>query len=686
MKNSAPQPPSAKSVDFEFEHLGKTYIDPYRWLQDKEDEEVIDYLRAENAYAKAVLNHTEELQETIFYEMRGRMKEDDSTVPEKYGDFFYYWRTETGKQYRILCRKQGSVDAPEQILLDENVLAEGKEYTRIFYADPSPDNRLLAYGVDDTGSLVFNIYIMDMQTGETLSGPIPNGAWSIAWASDNQTLFYTVFDDSHRAYRLMRHTLGTDHNDDVVVFQEDDETFSVDIESDRSETFLIMTLESHTTTEVYYLRADNPSGEFSLIHPRQAWVEYYATPTNSEWLILTNEEAQNFKLMRAPLDSPQKHNWKEAIPHREDVLLEGVDAFKDYIVITERAGGLHRLAYSAPDSLTSPVYVPMPEPVYSLGLSGNPEYDTHIIRFHYNSLVTPNIVVDYDLTTGEWMERKRQEIPSGYNPAEYSSERVFATAEDGSQIPISLIYKKGFERNGQAPLLLYGYGSYGISMEASFRTSRFSLIDRGFVYAIAHIRGGSEMGRAWYENGRLMQKKNSFTDFIACAEHLIAEQYTSQEKLAIRGGSAGGLLVSAVMNLRPDLCQAVVAEVPFTNVITAMLDPDLPLTVTEYEQWGNPNDEEAFAYMLSYSPYENVQAVDYPHVFVRTGINDLQVPYWDPAKWVANMRAIKTGDSKILLITEMGAGHGGASGRYDSLKEEAEVYAFLLDAMAMADT
>lgn len=673
--------PTVKTIPYAFEKYGKTISDDYRWLHDKTDTEVIAYLEAENDYARACLQDTETLQETLYKEMRGRIQEDDSSVPEQRGDYFYYWRIAEGQQYRVFCRKHGSLDAEEQILIDENVLAEGLEYCRIRHFEPSPDNNLLAYSVDTTGSWVYNLSILDMNTGENLIAPIPQVAWSIAWASDNKTLFYTVFDNAHRAYQVKRHHVGTNPSDDVLVFQEEDESFGVGIERSHSGDYIFMETSSHSTSEVHFLPANQPTAEFQVIHPRQHWMEYYVEHHGNRFLIRCNEDAENFKVMETPVDKPSKGNWTTIIPHDEDVLVTGIQAFQNFIVITERKDGFPQIRIARPDDLSQSRYVNFPEPVYTVTLDTNPIFDTNILRFVYTSLITPVSTVDYNMLSAEWDVKKRQEIPSGYDESLYTSERLMATASDGTQIPMSLIYRKDIKRDGTNPTLLYGYGSYGFSMEASFSTARLSLVDRGFVYAIAHIRGGSELGRAWYENGRLMHKMNTFTDFIDCAEHLIAENYTSTENLAIMGGSAGGLLVTAVSNMRPDLFKSVVAMVPFTNVITAMMMPELPLTIVEWEQWGNPEKEEEFNYMLSYSPYDNIEAKDYPNMYIKAGLNDLQVPYWDPAKWVARLREHKTDDNLLVLVTNMGAGHHGASGRYDYLKEIAQYYAFLIDTL-----
>lgn len=681
MIKDVPAAPEARRVPHQFDHLGRTFVDEYFWLQDKTNPEVIAYLEAENAYTQAMLRHTEPLQEKLFQEMKGRIKEDDASAPEPFGDYSYFWRMEAGRQYRVFCRRRNDHGAEVEVLIDENLLAEDLEYCRVTVFEPSPDNSLLAYAVDTTGSWVFDLFIQDLETGQVVEGPIPNTAWTVAWASDCRTLFYTVFDSAHRPFKLFRHTVGDDPKDDFQVYHEDDEAFHLDVKRTRSGGFVLLTLRSMSTTEVRALAADRPQGEFRILEPRQPWVEYYVEHHGDRFLIRTNDEAENFRLVAAPVVSSGKESWQEILPHRQDVLLDGIDAFRDHLVAYERSDGQKQIRLSAPDGLTEVHYVPFPDPVYTYRTAKNPEFDTAVLRIYYSSLVTPESTVDYDVALHTWAVKKVQEIPSGYDPDLYTSERLHATAKDGRHVPLSVVYRRGLSRDGTHPLLLAGYGAYGSCSEPGFDARRLSLLDRGFVYAIAHVRGGSELGRDWYEQGRLMHKMNSFTDLIACAEHLIACGYTSPARLAIVGGSAGGLLVSAAVNLRPDLFRAVAALVPFTNLITAMLAPDLPLTVIEWEQWGNPEDPEAFEYMLSYSPYDNVEPKDYPHLYVKAGLNDLQVPYWDPAKWVARLRALKIDQNRLVLKTNMGAGHSGASGRYDHLREDAEVYAFLLDSL-----
>jgi len=678
--SNLPVPPVAKIVPHTFEHLGHLFMDDYAWLQNKEDPQVIAHLEAENAYSEAVLKGIEPLREQLFQELRGRIQEDDCSAPELRGGYFYYWRMQAGKQYRIFCRRQGSMDAPEEILLDENALALGKQYCRVFVFEVSPDHNLLAYSVDTTGARVFDLYIKDLRTGQLLGGPIIDTAYSAAWASDSRMLFYTVFDTSHRSFKCFRHQVDQ-ASKDVMIYHELDDSFFVSVSRSRSGAYLFLNLTSQSTSEVRYLAADQPMGEFKIVHPRQHWLEYYVEHHGDHFLVRTNDQAENFKLVEVPVANPSKENWREVIPHRSDVLVDDIFAFHDDLVVFERKDGLRHIRISAPDGVSQVRYVSFPEPVYTFRPDRNPEFDTRTLRFFFSSMVTPESTIDYQMASGEWQVKKQQQIPSGYDPSQYATERLFATAPDGVHVPISLVYRRGLPRDGSCPLLLTGYGAYGFSNEPDFDSGIVSLLDRGFVFGIAHIRGGSELGRAWYEQGRLMHKKNTFTDFIACAEYLVAQGYTSPHRLAIMGVSAGGLLVSTVTNLRPELFRAVVAEVPFTNMITAMLMPDLPLTVIEYEQWGNPDDPQAFDYMLSYSPYENIEAKAYPSIQAKAGLNDLQVPYWDPAKWIAKLRAYKTNDSTLLLITNMGAGHGGASGRYDHLREDAQIYAFLIDTL-----
>jgi oligopeptidase B len=676
-----PQPPIAAKVSTSSTYHAHTLVDEYAWLQDKNSPQTLEYLRAENAHTQAATAHTQALREQLFAEMKGRIKEADAEVPARRGGFLYYTRTEAGRQYPIHCRKPFP-DGPEQLLLDVNTLAEGHSYCKVGAFEPSPDGNLLAYSVDTTGAIVFALFVKDLRTGETLLGGTPNVAYGAAWANDNRTLFYTTFDDAHRPHKLHRHTLGDDPAGDAQLFHEPDEAFHLYLGKSRSDAFLLMTLRSGTTSEVHYLSADDPGGDLAVIEPRRHRVEYYADHHGDRFLIRTNDDgAENFKLMAAPVARPGRAHWRELLPHRPDTLLDAMAVFADYLVLAERRGGLQQLRISDPDAVSNARYVEFPEPVYTIWEEENYEYGARELRFGYSSLVTPPSVIDYDMASGAWQLRKQEEIPSGYDATLYRSERIAAPAADGALVPISLVYRADLRDSGPSKLLLYGYGSYGYTIDPAFSASRLSLLDRGWIFAIAHIRGGSDLGRAWYESGRLLHKKNSFGDFIASAEHLIARGYTTPERLAIQGASAGGLLMGAVVNARPELFGAVVAQVPFMNVIAAITDPSLPLTVIEYEQWGNPEREDEFGYMLSYSPYENIRPAAYPPMLVTGGLNDLQVPYWDPAKWVARLRATKTDANPLLLQMNMEAGHGGASGRYDHLKETAQIYAFLIDTL-----
>jgi oligopeptidase B len=677
------RPPVAREAQHETALHGEVRVDPYYWLRDRSNPDVLAYLDAENAYVEQVLGHTRELQERLYGEMRGRIKETDEQVPERVGDYFYYSRTEEGKQYPIFLRKQGSLDAPEEVLLDQNALAEGESYCRLGAFEVSPDHSLLAYSLDTSGAESYTLYVKDLATGELLPDRVPNTYYGVEWANDNRTIFYNVLDEAMRPYKLFRHTVGSDPSEDALVYHEQDEAFFLSISKTRSKKFLLITLESHMTTEVRYAPADEPGDEFRVIHPRQHGMEYAVHHHGDRFLIVTNDDAKNFRLMETPVATPSKEFWRDLIPHRPGVLLDGMDAFAGHLAIYERENGLQRIRITGPRG-EEPRYVEFPEPVYTYKAGPNEEFEKSVLRFTYASLVTPNSVVDYDMQAGTWELRKQDEIPSGYDPELYRSERTMATAPDGTQVPVSLVYPKDAARDGRSPLLLYGYGSYGYSIDPGFASSRLSLLERGFVFAIAHIRGGSELGRGWYEQGKLLRKKNTFTDFIACAEHLIAQGYTSPDRLAIMGASAGGLLMGAVTNARPELFKAVVAKVPFVDVINTMTDPSLPLTVTEWEEWGDPlHDRRYFEYMLSYSPYDNVERKGYPHMLLTAGLNDPRVSYWEPAKLTAKLRATKTDGNLLLLKTDTESGHGGPSGRYDYLKEIAFEYAFLLEVLGV---
>ena len=675
-------PPVAKADPKTDTLHGEARVDNYFWFREKSNPEVIAYLEAENKYTKAMMQHTEDFQEELYQELLGRIKETDLSVPEKINNYYYYTRTEEGKQYPIYCRKKESLEAEEEILLDQNALAEGHEYLEMGVYKISPNHQLLAYSTDATGGESYTLYIKDLNTGQLLADQIPNTYYSVEWASDNQTLFYTTLDAAKRPYKLYRHQLGSDPAADSLIYHETDESFFLDVSKTRSNAYLLMELENINTSEVHYLKADQPMGDFKVISPRQSELEYSVEHHGDQFFIVTNTDAVNFKLMRASVNNPSRANWQEMIPHREVVKLDGVSAFQNHLVIFEREDGLQKIRVRnlATDEEHA---VDFPEPVYTVQQERNPEFNTDILRFNYASFVTPMSVFDYEMDARTRELKKQDEVLGGYDPSLYESERIFAKAVDGTAIPISLVYKQGLVKDGGNPLLLYGYGSYGINSEPYFSSNRLSLLDRGFIYAIAHVRGGEEMGRAWYENGKLRHKKNTFTDFITCAEHLITEKYTASDKLVIEGGSAGGLLMGAVTNMRPELFEIVIAKVPFVDVVNTMLDASIPLTVIEYDEWGNPNERVFYDYIKSYSPYDNIEAKAYPHILVIAGLNDPRVHYWEPAKWTAKLRALKTGDKRLLLKTEMGAGHGGPSGRYNHLKEIAFEYAFIFDLLGI---
>jgi oligopeptidase B len=686
---TVPEPPVARAVPRTTTTHGDVRVDEYFWLRNREDPEVLAYLEAENRYTQAVMRETEPLQDVLFAEMRGRIKETDLSVPERIDGWLYYHRTEAGAQYPIYCRRP--VDRPaddagaEEILLDLNPLASGHAYFRLGTFETSPDHRMLAYAVDTSGGESFTLYVKELATGALLAETIVNVSPSVAWANDSRTLFYVVLDEARRPCRLYRHVLGANPAEDALVHFEADESFFIDIERTRSQAFLLLEMASHSTSEVRFVSADRPEEPFLTVEPRRPGIEYTVSHHGDRFFISTNDEAPNFRLVSAPVTDPSRDHWTEILPHRPEVKVDSADAFREQLVVYEREAGLRQIRIvdlaRGGDHL-----VAFPEPVYTVRQHENPEFDTTLLRFTYTSMVTPPSVVDYDMAGRTWTVRKQTEVLGGYDPARYRSERLFATAADGTPVPVSLVYQLPLERpGGPRPLLLNGYGAYGISYDPSFSSNNLSLLDRGFVVAIAHIRGGEEMGRAWYDGGRLLNKPNSFTDFIAAAEHLIAEGYTSPERLTISGGSAGGLLMGAVTNLRPDLFRAVLAEVPFVDVVNTMLDATLPLTVIEYDEWGNPNEPEHYRRIRSYSPYDNVRAQAYPHMLITAGLNDPRVAYWEPAKFTARLRATRTDSNRLLLKTNMGAGHGGASGRWDYLREVAFKYAFVLDVLGMGE-
>jgi oligopeptidase B len=685
------QPPTAQRVPTIRERHGDAVVDEYAWLRNRDDPEVIGYLEAENAYAEEAAQHTKDLQARLFDEIRGRIQETDLSVPTRHGPWWWYSRTEEGQQYGIAARKPvvhddelvPSDEVDEQIVLDQNVEAGDSAYFAVGMYDTSLDHNVLAWSADRAGAEVYQLRFRDLRTGIDLPDVIEGTYYGSAWAADNQTFFYTRPDDAMRPYQVWRHVLGTSADEDVLVRQEDDERFFVGISLTKDERFLVLEMSSKVTSEAWILEADDPLGEFRVVQPREQDVEYGLEHHGDRLFIVTNaDDAENFKLVEAPDSAPHRDNWVDVVPHRPDVKVSGLDVFADHLVLFEREKGVRQIRVRRLSDGNDHV-IEQPEAVSTTSGGSNPEFTSHVLRYGYTSLVTPGTVFDYDLITRERTLRKQQPVLGGYDAADYASERLWARADDGVEVPISIVYRR--DRDKPGPVLLYGYGSYEASMDPSFSSLRLSLLDRGFAFAIAHIRGGGEMGRRWYLGGKYLHKRNTFTDFIAAGQHLVDTGWTTPRQLAIRGGSAGGLLVGAVANLRPELFGAVVAQVPFVDALNTILDPSLPLTVLEWEEWGNPVESaEFYEYMKSYAPYENVEAKDYPSMLVTAGLNDPRVSYWEPAKWVARLRATKTDDNLLLLKTEMGAGHGGPSGRYDSWKEECLIYAFLLDVMGVA--
>jgi oligopeptidase B len=679
------EPPAAPKRPEVLVAHGDERVDEWYWLRNREDPEVIAHVEAENAWAAAQLAPTEDLQRRLFDEMVARIQETDLSVPARKGEWWYLSRTVEGLQYGIWCRRKGDVDGPEEVVLDQNELAEGHDYLAVVNTSVSPDAERLAYAVDHNGSERFTLRFRDLRTGEDLPDQVPDTYYGLAWAADSATVFYTKVDDSMRPYQLWRHAVGTPAADDVLVYQEDDERFFLGVALTKSERYVVLGLESKVTAESWVLDATTPDAGFRVVQPREQGVEYDVDHHGDRFLIVTNADgAENFKLVEAPVDDPGRHRWTDVVPHRPDVKLDGIEVFAGHLVLHERAEGVRRITVRRVADGDTHV-IDQPEAVSTTAVDANLEFDTTVLRFGYSSMVTPRSVYDYDMEARTRELKKRQAVLGGYDPDDYETGRLWATAPDGVRVPISYVHKRGVAVDGTAPALLYGYGSYEISIDPTFSPLRLSLLDRGFVFALAHVRGGGEMGRRWYEEGKMLHKKNTFTDFVACAETLLAEGYADPGRLVLRGGSAGGLLVGAVVNLRPDLFRAAIADVPFVDVLTTILDEDLPLTVTEWEEWGNPKaDPEVYAYVKSYSPYDNVAAVDHPAVLALAGLNDPRVSYWEPAKWVQRLRDRGTGGARVLLKTEMGAGHGGPSGRYDSWREEALIYAFMLEELGLS--
>lgn len=671
-------PPTVEKIKKELTANGDTRIDNYYWLNERENPKVIAYLTAENKYLDTMLSPVKGFREKLYEEMKGRIKEKDESVPYFENGYLYYTRFEQGQDYPIHCRKKGSNSAPEEVMLNVNDMAKGHEFFNVTGLNVSPDNKLLAYGVDTVSRRKYTLYVKNLETGELLKDVIAETTGGSTWANDNKTLFYTRKNPTTlRSERIVKHLLGTEAAADMEVYFEKDETYNTYVYKTKSKKYLVIGSGSTLSSEYRILDADKPDGTFKIFHPREKDMLYDIDHRGDKFFIVTNWEAKNFRLMESPLDKTSKENWKEVIPHRSDVLLQGLDLFTDHMVLSERKNGLSQLRIIN-TTTKQEHYLDFGEPAYVAYSGTNPEMDSKILRYGYTSLTTPSSTFDYNMDTKEKELKKQQEVIGGYDPKNYVTERLMAKATDGTMVPISLVYKKGFEKNGQKPLLLYGYGSYGNSIEPTFSSNRISLLDRGFCYAIAHIRGGQEMGRYWYEDGKMFKKKNTFTDFIDCAEYLIAQKFTSKEHLYAMGGSAGGLLMGAVVNMRPDLWHGVVAAVPFVDVVTTMLDESIPLTTGEFDEWGNPKNKASYDYMKSYSPYDNVEKKAYPNMLVTTGLHDSQVQYFEPAKWVAKLRELKTDNNLLLMEINMEAGHGGASGRFKAIKDVALQYAFLL--------
>ena len=680
-QNGATKPPVAKKVPHMTEIHGYTLKDDYFWLREKKNPEVIKYLEQENAYTEEVMKPTKELRETLYKEMLGHIKQTDLSVPSRIGDYYYYSRTQEGKQYPYMCRKKGSLDAAEEVLLDLNKLAEGNSFLGLGAYRTSDDGNLLAYSTDTTGYRQFTLHVKDLRTGQILIENIERTG-SVVWANDNKTLFYTTEDAvSKRSNKFWRHVVGSDKND--LLFEEKDELFDVGASRSLDKKIIFLASFAKTSREFRFVSADNPTGEFKIILPRQDGHEYDVDHYKGLFYITTNKDAKNFRVVTAPISDSSEKNWTPFIPHNPKVKIDGLTTFANYFVVSEKEGGLNYLRVI--DMKTNGSYrITTDESDYALFLSQNPEFNTDTVRFSYQSMVTPSTVYDYDMGTRQRKLLKQQEVLGGYDPKNYEARRIWSVSRDGTKVPMSIVHKKGVKLDGTAPLLLNAYGSYGASGAPTFSSNRLALLDRGAIFAQAYIRGGGELGEEWREHGRMMNKLNTFYDFIDCAEYLVKNKYTSSDRLVIQGGSAGGLLMGAVTNMRPDLFKAVVAAVPFVDVINTMLDASLPLTTSEYIEWGNPNEKAAFDYMIKYSPYDNIAAKNYPALLVQVSLNDSQVPYWEGTKFVAKLRATKTDKNPLLLKVNMGAGHGGSSGRYDALKETAFTYSFMLWQMGIA--
>jgi len=673
--------PTAKRVPHMQKLHGDELVDPYFWLRERDNPEVRVYLEKENAFAEAFMKPTEGFQKVLYDEMLARIKETDLSVPYRDHGWYYYARTEKGKQYPIYCRRKGSAEAPEQIYLDVNELARGERFMNVWARAVSDDGNLLAYSTDNTGFRDYTLQLKDLTTGKLLPEKVERVS-SVAWAADNRTLFYTTTDPAKRPYRLYRHTAGADPSTDALLYEEKDERFRVGTYRSRSGAYVFFPVQSHTTSEWRFVPASAPAAELKIVAPREQEHEYSVDHRGDLFYILTNDKGRNNRLVSAPASDPKRENWKEVVAHRDGVMLEDFDLFANWTVLYERQDALPRIRV-ADAAVENGYRIDFPEAIYYAAAQNNKEWDTQTLRIEYESFTTPPSVYDFDMKTRDRKLLKQQEVLGGYDPSQYASERRYATASDGTKIPISVVFKKGFVPDGKAPALLTAYGSYGAPSDAGFDSTLVSLLDRGVVYAVGHIRGGGDLGKTWHDQGKMLKKKNTFTDFIACAETLVAEKYTSKDRLVIEGGSAGGLLMGAVVNMRPDLFRAVVARVPFVDVINSMLDESLPLTVGEFEEWGNPKIKEQYEYMKSYSPYDNLQAKAYPAMLVKTSFDDSQVMYWEPAKYVARLRTLKTDSNPLIFKINMSGGHGGSSGRYDKLKEVAFDDAFVLTQMGI---
>ena len=679
MKNLKLNEPRAEKIEKTLSIHGEDRVDEYYWLNKRGDKKVLDYLNSENKYRKELMKDYESLEKEIFNEIKSRIKEDDSSVPYFDNQYFYYTRYEKDKQYPIYCRKKGSLDSKEEILIDANIMSEGHEYFRVGDIEISPDNKIMAYSIDTVSRRIYTIHFKNLETGKNLSKKIPNTSGSITWANDNKTFFYNLKDlETLRTERVMRCDLNSDESEKEI-FYEEDETFSVYSYKTKSDKFIVIGSSATLSQEYRYIDASNPNGDFKLFDKRVDGLEYSISHFKNKWYILTNKDnATNFKLMVCDEKRTNKENWKEFIGHNDETLLEGIEIFNDYLVITERNNGLRRINIK-PWNKSESHYIKFDEEVYSLYSSINPQMNTKKFRYSYSSMTTPNSVVEYDMVKRDTIILKETEVLGGkFDKKNYHTMRVWAPTEDGKKVPISLVYRKDLFKEGKNPLLLYGYGSYGITNNASFSSVRLSLLDRGFVYAIAHIRGSQYLGRKWYDDGKMFNKKNTFRDFIDSGKFLIEQGFVNEDKLFAMGGSAGGLLMGAVLNMAPELFKGVIAAVPFVDVVTTMLDEDIPLTTFEYDEWGNPNNKESYDYMLSYSPYDQVDNKDYPAILITTGYHDSQVQYFEAAKWIARLRDRRTNNEPLLLYCNMDAGHGGASGRFEAYKETAMEYAFFI--------